>query len=195
MVAPALDTEPEPPPRRSAPVSADERYLLLLGLHYPTVEAAIEALLEQSLAAYAGLRPLFGGGLESLLSDPVHQELWRVYSSAPLEQRPNTVEGLLTWAELLDEHPRTAALELIEQIRLRPHNFRHRSEAEDCALKLRVAQVKQAQARVSERARHATADEIDQLAQQLSQLVQYLGSLQKPRRSTTFPDLRDTLGQ
>jgi DNA primase len=197
MAAPNAPTE-EPAPRRApmrAPVNADERYLLLLALHYPTVDAAVEALLEQSLAAYAALRRIFGAGLASLLSDPVHQEIWRQYSSAPLEQRPTSVEGLTAWAQLLPEHARGVALEIIEQIARRPHNFRHRSEAEDCALKLRIAQVKHAQARISERARHAEADEIDQLAQQLSQLVQYLGSLQKPRRSTTFPDLRDTLGQ
>ncbi len=175
--------------------SADERYLLLLALHYPTVEAAIEALLEQGLATYAGLRRIFGGGLESLLSDPVHQEIWRYYSSAPLEQRPTSVEGLTTWAELLDEHARSAAMELVEQVARRPHDFRHRMEAEDCALKLRETQVKQALARISERTRHADPAESDQLAQQLNQLMQYLGSLRKPRRSTTFPDLRNTLGQ
>jgi DNA primase len=192
---PRAATETPGARQETLPRPADERYLLILALHYPTVDAAIEALLEQSLAAFAGLRPLFGANLESLLSDPVHREIWRAYSKAPLEQRPASVEGLTTWAELLDEHTRSAILEIIEQIRRRPHNFRHRSEAEDCAYKLRIAQVRQTQARVSERARHAAADEIDQLAHQLSLLVQYLGSLQKPRRSTTFLDLRDTLGQ
>jgi DNA primase len=190
--APAKDS---PAPRLPPRIRTDEHHLLVLALHYPTVAATLDTLLEQGLAGYPALRPLFGSGMISLFTDPVHQELWRLYSAAPVEQRPIEVESLTTWAELLPEPTRSAALAIITQIARRPHNFRHRSEAEDCAIKLRLAQVKQAQTRLGERARHAEASEIESIAQQLAQLLQYLGSLQKPRRSTTFPDLRDTLGQ
>lgn len=190
--AAAADAPPRP---RPAPPRSDESYLLALALRYPTVDPAVEALLEKSLAAHPGVRGQFGGGLESLLEDPINQEIWRRYTAAPFEQRPSEPESLAAWAELQEEHLRERIMALLELLSRRPADFRQRQEAEDCALKLRRDQIRRFQQRLNERARNAGPEEFDEITTIYPRLHAYLADLLAPRRSSTFQDLRDLTGR
>lgn len=208
---PAKATLPTPPPddvphpaeagqSQSAPVrrplaATGEAYLLSLALRHPTVDVAVEALLEEGLAKHPAVRELLGGGLEHLLEEPAHQELWRQFTILPLEWRASTPEALEAWAVSLDEPLRDEALRLIAGPLRAPEDFRHRQEAEHCARKLRTEQVKQHLARLNMRSRDASSDEeLRDLVLVYNRLNAYLATLQAPKRSSTFPDLRNTTG-
>jgi DNA primase len=173
-----------------------EGQLLGLAMRHATVDAAVEACLEKGLAAHPAMRAHFGGGLEDLLEEPIHQELWRQFTVLPLEWRPATPEELVVWCERLDEPLRERALACATYAIQRPDLLRYRREAEDCALNLRQEQIRTLRQRLSERVRETESpDEAMEIAQLLGGLNLYSETLRQPRRSSTFPDLRDTLGR
>lgn len=199
--APPPDDSPRPaqaagaaPAARNSPPTG-EAYLLSLALRHPTVDAAVEALLEEGLARHPAARDLLGGGLEDLLEDPAHQEIWRQFTTLPLEWRASTPETLQAWAEGLDEPLREEALQLIAGPARTPEDFRYRQEAEHCARSLRAEQARRLQRRLLQRL--ADGDEADQAETlaRLTTLTEYLAAATTPRRSSTFPDLRDVLGK
>ncbi len=185
-------TEPLPAALRPA-VRTDEAYLLGLAMRHQTVDAAVEALLEEGLHKHPAMRELFGGGLEDLLEDPVNQEIWRQLSSLPPAWRPCTPEDLERWVTQLDGAVREAAHQLMSMTR--PEDFRYRQEAEQCARKLRIEQVKQRIARLQTHVRHTVdVEQAQEVIAMLTRVNAYLAALQTPRRSSTFPDLRNTMG-
>lgn len=187
-----------PAPRQAGanPTSSGESYLLALALHYPSVDAAVEALLEKGLLAHPTLRPLFGGGLEDLLEQTLNQELWRLYGALPLELRPTSDDELRAWAETLEQPLGERALTLLALTDQRPDDFRHRQEAEHCARNLRVEQIKRFRTRLDERARNLSDEtEFDELSLLYNSIGTYLALMQEPRRSSTYPDLRNLTGR
>jgi DNA primase len=77
----------------------------------------------------------------------------------------------------------------------RPEDFRYRQEAEQCARKLRIEQVKQRIARLQTHVRHTVdVEQAQEVIAMLTRVNAYLAALQTPRRSSTFPDLRNTMG-
>jgi DNA primase len=191
----AIERELERQQSGGKPLSG-EAYLLALALRHPTVDAAVEALLEQGLAAHPAMRTFFGGGVESLLEDPLNQELWRQCSLLPPEWRPSTADDLAAWAAALDEPLRERAERLLAGVLPRPEDYRYRQEAEHCARTLRLEQIKQLQLKLGERAGAPDSpEELREISATLTQITAYRAYLLTPRRSSTFPDLRNTIGQ
>jgi DNA primase len=181
-------------PRRTLPTNG-EGYLLALALRHPSVDAAVEALLEEGLAKHPTVRELLGGGLEDLLEDAAHQEIWRQFTTLPLEWRASTPEDLLLWAESLDEPLREEALVLIADPARSPEDFRYRQEAEHCARNLRADQARRLQRRLLQRLADGDEAEQAETLARLSAITEFLAAATTPRRSSTFPDLRDVLGK
>ena len=170
-------------------------YLLSLALRHPTVDTAIEALLEAGLSKHTTIREVLGGGLEDLLEEPIHQELWRQFTTLPFEWRPSTPEDLKRWAENLDEALRDEALLLIADPSRTPEDFRYRQEAEHCARKLRAEQARRIQRRLLQRLADDGADDYGETIVRLVAITEFLAAATTPRRSSTFHDLRDVLGR
>jgi DNA primase len=81
-------------------------------------------------------------------------------------------------------------------VQQRPQDFRYRQEAEDYALTLRKAQAERLIRRLSEQA--AAAEDLGEqqrIGALLGGVGYYVNALRRPRRSSTFPDIRDTLGR
>ncbi|MFQ3664042.1 MAG: DNA primase [Chloroflexaceae bacterium] len=188
--APAARAHPTADPRRTT-----EAYLLALALYHPSVDAAVEAFLEAGLARHPPMRDLFGGGLEDLLEEPLHRELWRHFTTLPPAWRPAAPEDLRAWAEGQEELFRETALRLITLAEQRPLALRYRHEAEACARKLRLAQIEARLNQLKDRA-HSLEDaaEFERIARLQADVALYRATVQRPRRSSTFPDARDTLG-
>ncbi|MCS6882298.1 MAG: DNA primase [Oscillochloridaceae bacterium] len=189
--APAASPHPALDARR-----ATEAYLLALALYHPSVDAAVEAYLEAGLARHPSMRGLFGGGLEDLLEEPLHRELWRHFTTLPPAWRPATPEEVQAWAEGQDEPFRETALRLLAVAGQRPQTLRYRHEAEACARKLRLGQIEARISRLKEREQAIEdAEEFEHIARMQASLALYRATVQRPRRSSTFPDARDTLGE
>jgi DNA primase len=186
-----------PAPRRPAVDvhRSPEAYLLTLALRHPTVDAAVEAQLEQGLVAHPALRDLLGGGLEDLLEDPANRAIWAQFTVLPPEWRPTTPEDLAAWAAGLDEQLRERAEQLVGAALRRPDDYRYRQEAEHCARGIRADQARSLQRRMLQRlAEEPDGDHSATLAR-LGALTAFLADATTPRRSSTFPDLRDVLGK
>lgn len=207
---PSPPADDAPHPAEHAPAESDgvrgqppfsvqrstEAQLLALALWHQSVDPAVEALLERGLADHPTMREYFGGGIEDLLEDPTHQEIWRQFSVLPPEWRPATPEDVRAWVEALDAPLRDRALLLLDYALSRPDPLRFRKEAEDCATKIRLAQINTLLQRLNERAReHADEAEAEALPRLQTAVIAYRAAIRQPKRSSTFPDLRDLLGR
>jgi DNA primase len=177
----------------------NEGYLLALALRHPTVDAAVEALLETTLSDYPALREHFGCAVEDLLEEPVYQAIWRAYLATPFEQRPGDEETVQQWVAGLGEPFRTEAQQLLQRITARPDDLRYRHEAEQCARTLRKAQAQRRLVLLRERIESVPsstpAEESSALELQLRDISMYAATITQPRRSSTFRDLRDLMGR
>jgi DNA primase len=177
----------------------NEGYLLALALRHPTVDAAVEALLETTLSEYPALREHFGCAVEDLLEEPVYQAIWRAYLATPFEQRPGDEATLAQWVAGLGEPFRTEAQQLFDRITARPDDLRYRHEAEQCARTLRKAQAQRRLVMLRERIESLQSgtpgEETAALELQLRDISMYAATITQPRRSSTFRDLRDLMGR
>lgn len=203
-----VQREPEAAAGDAAPTSTasagsalrqSEGYLLALALRHPTVDAAVEALLEISLAPYPALRDHFGCAVEDLLEEPVYQAIWRAYLATPLDVRPADEATLQHWVQALGEPFRSETEQLLQRIAARPDDLRYRHEAEQCARLLRKAQAQRRLTLLRERIdaspEGGAAEDEGTLELQLRDISMYAATVTQPRRSSTFRDLRDLMGR
>jgi len=191
---------PAPPPTAPPPIDEHRRdteaYLLALALRYPSVDMAIERLLESYAERCPAIGDIFGAGIEDLLEEPIHQAIWQAYLATPLELRPTDTESLQAWIATLGEPLSSEAGKLLTILARRPDDVRYRHEAEQCARMLRKAQVMARIHRYRERLNDLTdEEELQRVIQHIRDLSTYAEQITRPRQSSTFPDLRDLLGQ
>ncbi|WP_028460082.1 DNA primase [Chloroflexus sp. Y-396-1] len=191
---------PAPPPTTPPPIDEHRRdteaYFLALALRYPSVDMAIERLLESYAERCPAIGDIFGAGIEDLLEEPLHQAIWQAYLATPLELRPTDTESLQAWIATLGEPLSSEAGKLLTILARRPDDVRYRHEAEQCARILRKAQVMARIHRYKERLNELTdEEELQRVLQHISDLSTYVEQITRPRQSSTFPDLRDLLGQ
>ncbi len=191
---------PAPPPTTPPPIDEHRRdteaYFLALALRYPSVDMAIERLLESYAERCPAIGDIFGAGIEDLLEEPLHQAIWQAYLATPLELRPTDTESLQAWIATLGEPLSSEAGKLLTILARRPDDVRYRHEAEQCARILRKAQVMARIHRYKERLNELTdEEELQRVLQHISDLSTYVEQITRPRQSSTFPDLRNLLGQ
>jgi len=191
---------PAPPPTAPPPIDEHRRdteaYLLALALRYPSVDMAIERLLESYAERCPAIGDIFGAGIEDLLEEPIHQAIWQAYLATPLELRPTDPDSLQAWITTLGEPLSSEASKLLTILARRPDDVRYRHEAEQCARMLRKAQVMARIHRYRERLNDLTdEEELQRVIQHIRDLSTYAEQITRPRQSSTFPDLRDLLGQ
>jgi len=191
---------PAPPPTAPPPIDEHQRdteaYLLALALRYPSVDMAIERLLESYAERCTAIGDIFGAGIEDLLEEPIHQAIWQAYLATPLELRPTDPDSLQAWITTLGEPLSSEASKLLAILARRPDDVRYRHEAEQCARMLRKAQVMARIHRYRERLNDLTdEEELQRVIQHICDLSTYVEQITRPRQSSTFPDLRNLLGQ
>ncbi len=191
---------PAPPPTAPPPIDEHRRdteaYLLALALRYPSVDMAIERLLESYAERCPAIGDIFGAGIEDLLEEPIHQAIWQAYLATPLELRPTDPDSLQAWITTLGEPLSSEASKLLTILARRPDDVRYRHEAEQCARMLRKAQVMARIHRYRERLNDLTdEEELQRVIQHIRDLSMYAEQITRPRQSSTFPDLRNLLGQ
>ncbi len=191
---------PAPPPTAPPPIDEHRRdteaYLLALALRYPSVDMAIERLLESYAECCPAIGDIFGAGIEDLLEEPIHQAIWQAYLATPLELRPTDPDSLQAWITTLGEPLSSEASKLLTILARRPDDVRYRHEAEQCARMLRKAQVMARIHRYRERLSDLTdEEELQRVIQHIRDLSMYAEQITRPRQSSTFPDLRNLLGQ
>lgn len=196
-----------------------EDHLLALLLRYPATQATVEQLVAQDLQAFPQVRELFGDGIAGLLERTENRMLWQQrpglddQPSATADNRLLNSSDLEAWLQELDPSLRDHAARLI-RLEL-PKEYRYRQEAEANVRNLRIEQARRWQRHLSRQAHalSATANarggdetppdtalepeaieaEYQRLVGLMSELQRYLSTLTTPRRSSSFPDLRDTL--
>jgi len=172
-----------------------EDHLLALAIRYPAVAPIVEQGLQQGLEPFPLAQELLGFELSCILERPDNQALWRSWQQLAPELRPMG-DGLLDWANNIDESLRERALFLLQLAPPRSEEYRYRQEAEKCARQIRIDQVRGWQRRLPQSIAVAESDEERQQGfALLAELQGYLTALNTPRRSSTYSDLRDILGR
>jgi DNA primase len=183
---------PAAAPKVSAPTTRED-HLLALAIRYPAVAPLVEQELQQGLEPFPLVRELLGFELLRLFERPDNQALWRAWQQLAPELRP-LGDGLVAWAEGMDESLRIQALTVIGLTPPRSEEYRYRQEAEKCARQIRVDQARAWQRRLPQSIAAAETEEERQHGfTLLAELQGYLIALNTPRRSSTYSDLRDTL--
>ncbi|NJM09156.1 DNA primase [Candidatus Gracilibacteria bacterium] len=190
------------PPRATATTVASgggpstrEDHLLALAIRYPAVAPLVEQGLQQGLEAFPLVKDLLGFDLFRLFDRPDNQAVWRAWQQLAPELRPMG-DNLLEWANSLDEALHERARYLIGLAPPRSEEYRYRQEAEKCARQIRIDQVRSWQRRLPQSIAAAENDEERQSGfVLLAELQGYYTALSTPRRSSTYSDLRDTLGK
>lgn len=194
---PVTPTPGSRPGSRPTPQALREDHLLALLLRYPSTYNAVAEMLTQGLQPFPQIQPLLSQTPEDLLERTENRLLWQAWQAWKQDERqPLTDETLAAWEPTLDEMLRPQAAQLMRISLPRPQEYRYLQEAESCARHLRLEQARRWQRRLSQQLGEASDDaEREQLTALLIDLQRYLAAISTPRRTSTFPDLRDTLGR
>ena len=178
---------------RQSALPSREDHLLTLVLRYPSVGSTVETMLFQELADFPSLAEMLGTNLESIFAEPLNRAVLRRWLETPPEERPSAAE-LEAWAASLEEPLRDQANRMATLSFA--HEYLFRQEAEKCTRQLRIGQARQRYLLISQQAGMAEDEaERARLMSVLGDLDHYMKLLNTPRRITTFPDTRDTLGK
>jgi DNA primase len=110
--------------------------------------------------------------------------------------RTRSAEELTAWGQELDAALRSHAERLLALELPRAQEYRYRQEAESCARHLRLEQARRWQRRLSQQLGDTDDEaEHERLVALLIEVQNYLANISTPRRTATFPDLRDILGR
>ncbi|MCG8350167.1 MAG: DNA primase [Chloroflexales bacterium] len=110
--------------------------------------------------------------------------------------RTRSAEELTAWVQELDAALHSHAKRLLALELPRAQEYRYRQEAEGCARHLRLEQARRWQRRLSQQLGDTDVEaEYERLVALLIEVQNYLASISTPRRTATFPDLRDILGR
>ncbi len=185
-----------PPVPRTTSGMLREDLLLALLLRYPAMHTVVEQWLEQDMQDFPQLRELLGQSIAGLLDRTENRMLWQAFQA-----HSNGRDGteVATWLTTLTEPLRSYAQMLLQYELPRSQEYRYRQDLEHSVKYLRIEQVRRWCRRVTQQLAHQDdmgADEAKEHSIQLLQeLNRYLGRINTPRRSSSFPDLRDTLGR
>ncbi len=156
-----------PPSRTPTPVSWEEMLLVLL-LHYPSVAGKVEEMLATSLDRFPQVRDLLGGGVEQLLEQVEHRQIWQAAQQGD-------------WRQTLDEMLREDAERLATLPLPVGATERYEEMAAECVRHLRVRQVQQWSRRVAEQMDAQEDDPSDEQLALWSALTQCVSRLQGGR--------------
>ncbi len=214
-----IQHQPAPAIQAHAPIRDNltrEDYLLGLALHYPAICALVEEALIQDLQIYPRMRELIGVTFESLLEQIENRMIWQTIAANPPAldaQNGHTIDNALMPAYLnalpIADTLRSHAERLLA-VQLPPRQeYLYRQSALAIAKHLRISQVRHWHERLHQQAHtfdlpdrpdsmpdpadpdhEPGADYMHTLAL-LRELQDYLAALTTPRRSSSFPDLRD----
>jgi DNA primase len=188
------DQRPTPPAEPPHPAAAGaaklsrEDHLLVVLLRYPNLAVDVSAAMAANLAGFPALQGLLAGEISVLLENPANREIWRLRQATPNAE-------LQTWAAELDPLLREQAQRLLAGAGPLQHQYRYRNEAMECMQHLRLTQIRTWIRRLSlQFATVETDREREEIATLLRTVQDYQRLVGTPRRSSSFPDMRDTLG-
>ncbi len=190
------ETGSSQPVPRTASGTLREDLLLALLLRYPATHTAVEQWLDQDVQDFPQLRELLGQSIDSLLERTENRMLWQAFQAyRDGGDGPEVAAWLATLAEPLCTYGQT----LLQHQLPRSQEYRYRQDLEYSVKYLRIEQARRWHRRVRQQLDYQdatdAADTKQHSIQLLEELNRYLGRINTPRRSSSFSDLRDTLGR
>lgn len=194
-VSPATEeTGSVQPASRTASGMLREDLLLALLLRYPATHAMVEQWLEQDTQEFPLLRNLLGQRIANLLERTENRLLWQAFQA---HRDDGDGAEVAAWLVTLAEPLRTYGQTLLQHQLPRSQEYRYRQDLEYSVKYLRIEQARRWYRRVTQQLAHQDATDVADTKhysiQLLEELNRYLRRISTPRRSSNFPDLRDTL--
>lgn len=177
-----------------AAVAPREDYLLALAFRFPPVERIVDETLTAELTAYPRVANLLRSDLASLLERPQSLALWQAWQREPATQHDDA--GLFAWVAQLEPALHEFAESVINLKFPRSLDYRFRQDTERLAREMRLRQTRTWQSRIGHHIDDMEPSPERDEAQALNnELAHFLAIINKPRRHSLYPDLRDTLGR
>lgn len=157
-------------------------------LRFPALAADLAQGLAVDLQRFPTLNGMLAADIATLLENPANREIWH------RRQRAAEAEIEL-WVGDLDPALRPQAQQLLSAAAPPQRQYLYRNEAFECIRQLRLTQTRTWIRRLSmQLAAAETDEEREQMAVLLRAIQEYQSLVATPRRSSSFPDMRDTLG-
>lgn len=185
---PAPAAEPPHPAGAAAGKISREDYLLAVLLRYPNLATDLSIAMAAELAGFSALQGMLAGEISALLDNPANREIWRLRQAAPDAE-------LQTWIADLDPLLREQVQRLLAVSGPPQRQYLYRNEAIECLRHMRLDQARNWIRRLSLQFATLESDsEREETAARLRAVQDYQRLIGTPRRSSSFPDMRDTLG-
>lgn len=176
--------------KRSEPAASlttqrtQEDHLLGWLLHYASARDAVQEKIQRDLAAFPLVQYLINDSLLDLFEQAENRAIWSSWAVRPSDVEP------IQWAEMLEEPLREQALRILQLKLPETQAYRYVNDALECATILQQSLARRWKDRMKQQATHAEDDTARAEAlERLTQLVEYIGIISAPRRSSTYADL------
>ncbi|MDQ2998467.1 MAG: DNA primase [Chloroflexota bacterium] len=171
MVAPAVTSSPED-------------HMLGWLLRYPTARTAVQEKVRRDLTPFPFVGEIIEGTLVELFERTDNRAIWRAWQDQPSGTDPEA------WARDLDDALREQTERVLSMRLPQPQAYRYVNDALECATILQTKLAERWRIRVKQQISSVEdADEQAQVLDRLVQIIEYIDSINIPKRSSNYNDL------
>ena len=153
-------------------------------LRYPTARTAVQEKIRRDLTPFPFVEEIIEGTLIELFERVDNRAIWRAWQDQPPGTDPET------WARSLDDALREQAERVLSMRLPQPQAYRYVNDALECARMLQVELARRWKNRISQ-ATNSAENEDERIAahERLVQIINYIDSINIPKRSSNYNDL------
>ena len=171
MIAPATPATPED-------------HMLGWLLRYPTARTAVQEKMRRDLTPFPFVEEMIEGTLIELFERVDNRAIWQAWQNQPAGTDPEV------WARSLDDALREQAERVLSMRLPQPQAYRYVNDALECARMLQLELARRWKSRISQAANSAeNEDERIAAHERLVQIINYIDSINIPKRSSNYNDL------
>ncbi|MEP7190319.1 MAG: toprim domain-containing protein, partial [Roseiflexaceae bacterium] len=189
IVRQAMPSAQRPAARRPAMVApatiaSPEDHMLGWLLRYPTACTAVQDKIQRDLTPFPFVGEIIEGTLIELFERTDNHAIWRAWQDQPAGTDPEA------WARDLDDALREQTERVLSMRLPQPQAYRYVNDALECATILQTKLAERWRIRVKQQISSVEdADEQAQVLERLVQIIEYIDSINIPKRSSNYNDL------
>ena len=161
-----------------------EDHMLGWILRYPTAHTAVQEKVRRDLTPFPFVGEIIEGTLIELFERTDNRAIWRAWQNQPAGTDPEA------WAHELDDALREQTERVLSMRLPQPQAYRYVNDALECATILQTELARRWRIRVKQQISSVEdADEQAQMLERLVQTIEYIDSINIPKRSSNYNDL------
>jgi DNA primase len=189
IVRQAMPSAQRPAARRPAMIApavapSPEDHMLGWLLRYPTARTAVQEKIQRDLTPFPFVKEIIEGTLIELFERTDNRAIWRAWLDQPAGTDPEA------WARDLDDALREQAERVLSMRLPQPQAYRYVNDALECARMLQLELARRWKNRISQATSSVESEDERIVAhERLVQIIEYIDSINIPKRSSNYNDL------